>query len=50
VNSREQHIDLIGAYRPSMREVDDGIAASARVCRQLRHNVNHIGSKTAKLA
>lgn len=39
-----QHIDLIGAYRPDMREVDDAALARARVfADSLDTTVEHIG-------
>ncbi len=39
-----QHIDLIGAYRPDMREADDTAIARARVFCDLRETVvGHIG-------
>ena len=39
-----QHIDLIGAYRPDMREVDDTALARARVfCDSFDTTLDHIG-------
>jgi ornithine cyclodeaminase len=39
-----QHLDLIGAYTPAMREVDDGAMARARVFVDVRATtVHHIG-------
>jgi ornithine cyclodeaminase len=46
-----QHLDLIGAYRPDMREVDDAAMARARVFVDARATtVHHIGEIMAPLA
>ncbi|GGE18631.1 ornithine cyclodeaminase [Gemmobacter megaterium] len=46
-----QHLDLIGAYRPDMREVDDAAMARARVYVDSRATtVHHIGEIMAPLA
>lgn len=45
-----QHLDLIGAYRPDMREVDDGAMARARVFVDARATtVHHIGELMAPI-
>ncbi len=45
-----QHLDLIGAYRPDMREVDDTAMARARVFVDARATtVHHIGDLIAPL-
>jgi ornithine cyclodeaminase len=45
-----QHLDLIGAYRPDMREVDDAAMARARVFVDARATtVHHIGEIMAPL-
>lgn len=45
-----QHIDLIGAYRPDMREVDDTAMARARVFVDSRATtIHHIGELIAPL-
>jgi ornithine cyclodeaminase len=39
-----QHVDLIGAYRPDMREADDAVLTRGRVFVDARHTVlGHIG-------
>lgn len=46
-----QHLDLIGAYTPAMREVDDAAMAMARVFVDARATVlHHIGELMAPLA
>lgn len=46
-----QHIDLIGAYRPDMREVDDAALQRARVfVDSLATTVNHIGELKIPIA
>ena len=46
-----QHIDLIGAYRPDMREADDGAITRARVFVDNRHTtMDHIGELKTPLA
>lgn len=46
-----QHLDLIGAYRPDMREVDDAAMARARVFVDARATtLHHIGELMAPLA
>ncbi|SHE31802.1 ornithine cyclodeaminase [Loktanella atrilutea] len=46
-----QHIDLIGAYRPDMREADDTAIARARVFVDNRHTtMEHIGELKTPLA
>ena len=46
-----QHLDLIGAYTPDMREVDDAAMARARIFVDARATtVHHIGDLTAPLA
>jgi ornithine cyclodeaminase len=46
-----QHIDLIGAYTPAMREADDTAIARARVfCDNRDTVVNHIGELMAPIA
>jgi ornithine cyclodeaminase len=46
-----QHLDLIGAYRPDMREVDDTAIARARVFVDSRATtIGHIGEIMAPLA
>ncbi len=46
-----QHLDLIGAYTPEMREVDDAAMARARVFVDARATtVHHIGDLMAPLA
>ena len=46
-----QHLDLIGAYTPDMREVDDAAMARARIFVDSRATtVHHIGDLTAPLA
>lgn len=46
-----QHLDLIGAYRPDMREVDDACLARARVfVDSLATTVDHIGELKIPLA
>lgn len=46
-----QHLDLIGAYTPDMREVDDAAMARARVFVDARATtVHHIGDLMAPLA
>lgn len=46
-----QHIDLIGAYRPDMREVDDSALARARVFVDSRDTtVGHIGELKIPIA
>jgi ornithine cyclodeaminase len=46
-----QHLDLIGAYAPHMREVDDGAMARARVFVDSRATtLHHIGELMAPLA
>lgn len=46
-----QHIDLIGAYRPDMREVDDTALLRARVFVDNRHTtMGHIGELKIPLA
>jgi ornithine cyclodeaminase len=46
-----QHLDLIGAYRPDMREVDDAAIARARVFVDSRATtIHHIGEIKAPLA
>ena len=46
-----QHLDLIGAYNPSMREVDDEAMARARVFVDARATtLHHIGELMAPLA
>lgn len=46
-----QHLDLIGAYRPDMREVDDAAIARARVFVDSRATtIGHIGEIMAPLA
>ena len=46
-----QHLDLIGAYTPAMREVDDDAMARARVFVDARGTtVHHIGELMAPLA
>ena len=45
-----QHLDLIGAYRPDMREVDDAAMARARVFVDARATtVHHIGELIAPI-
>ncbi len=45
-----QHLDLIGAYRPDMREVDDAAMARARVFVDARATtVHHIGELMAPI-
>jgi ornithine cyclodeaminase len=45
-----QHLDLIGAYRPDMREVDDAAMARARLFVDARATtVHHIGELIAPL-
>ena len=45
-----QHLDLIGAYRPDMREVDDAAMARARLFVDARAStVHHIGELMAPL-
>jgi ornithine cyclodeaminase len=46
-----QHLDLIGAYNPSMREVDDDAMARARLFVDSRATtIGHIGEIMAPLA
>ncbi|WP_386680137.1 ornithine cyclodeaminase family protein [Loktanella sp. R86503] len=46
-----QHIDLIGAYRPDMREADDAAIAKSRVFVDNKHTtMDHIGELKAPLA
>jgi ornithine cyclodeaminase len=46
-----QHIDLIGAYRPDMREADDAAILKSRVFVDNRHTtMEHIGELKAPLA
>lgn len=46
-----QHIDLIGAYRPDMREVDDAALLRARVFVDNKHTtVGHIGELKIPIA
>lgn len=46
-----QHIDLIGAYRPDMREVDDTALARARIfCDSFDTTLDHIGEFKIPLA
>lgn len=46
-----QHLDLIGAYRPEMREVDDAAMARARIFVDSRATtVHHIGELMAPIA
>jgi ornithine cyclodeaminase len=46
-----QHLDLIGAYRPDMREADDRALQRARVFVDSRQTVlDHIGELKAPLA
>ena len=46
-----QHIDLIGAYRPDMREVDDGAMRRARIFVDSRDTtVEHIGELKIPIA
>lgn len=46
-----QHLDLIGAYTPAMREVDDAAMARARVFVDARSTtVHHIGELMAPIA
>lgn len=46
-----QHLDLIGAYRPDMREVDDDAMAMARIFVDSRDTtMTHIGELIAPLA
>ncbi len=46
-----QHLDLIGAYRPDMREVDDAAMARARVFVDARATtIHHIGEVMKPLA
>lgn len=46
-----QHLDLIGAYRPDMREVDDAAMARARIFVDARATtLHHIGELMAPLA
>lgn len=46
-----QHIDLIGAYRPDMREVDDTALMRARVFVDNRHTtIGHIGELKIPIA
>ncbi|GGL62780.1 ornithine cyclodeaminase family protein [Wenxinia marina] len=46
-----QHIDLIGAYRPDMREADDAALARARVfCDARATTVHHIGEFAIPIA
>ena len=46
-----QHLDLIGAYRPDMREVDDAAMAQARVFVDARATtIHHIGEIMAPIA
>jgi ornithine cyclodeaminase len=46
-----QHLDLIGAYTPAMREVDDAAVARARVFVDSRATtIHHIGELMAPLA
>lgn len=46
-----QHIDLIGAYRPDMREADDTALKRARIFVDNRHTVmDHIGELKTPLA
>jgi ornithine cyclodeaminase len=46
-----QHIDLIGAYRPDMREVDDGALNRARVFVDSRETtIGHIGELKIPIA
>ena len=45
-----QHLDLIGAYKPNMREVDDAAMARARVFVDARATtLHHIGELMAPL-
>lgn len=46
-----QHLDLIGAYKPGMREVDDAAMARARLFVDSRETtIHHIGELMAPLA
>ena len=46
-----QHIDLIGAYRPDMREADDAVLKRARLFMDSRETVlDHIGEFKDPLA
>jgi ornithine cyclodeaminase/alanine dehydrogenase-like protein (mu-crystallin family) len=46
-----QHIDLIGAYRPDMREADDEVMRRGRIFVDARHTtVGHIGEVMAPMA
>lgn len=46
-----QHIDLIGAYRPDMREADDAVLQRARIFVDSRETtINHIGELKIPIA
>ena len=46
-----QHVDLIGAYRPDMREADDAVLQKARIfVDNKRTTMNHIGELKIPLA
>jgi ornithine cyclodeaminase len=46
-----QHIDLIGAYRPDMREVDDAALLKSRIFVDNRHTtIDHIGELKLPIA